>query len=67
LFEIHSEITEPTLRRAYKIIDRSIIIETSVYLVLGLTAYISTLSNTPDVVLTRDTVDGNTDYSLLIA
>ena len=67
LFEIHSEITEPTLRRSYKIIDRSIIIETSVYLVLGITAYMSTLDKTPDVVLTRDTVNDGNDYAILIA
>ena len=68
VFELRDELSKPTIKRTFKVLDRSIFIETALYILIGLFGYMSSLSNTPQVLLTREGISvGKKDYFMIIA
>ena len=61
---VYSELVNPVKYRLMKIIKRSILLVFSLYVIMSLAGYFSTLNNTPEVILSRDppTEEWNTDW-----
>jgi amino acid permease len=51
---VYQELVNPVKYRLMKIIRRSIILVFSLYVIMSLSGYFSTLNNTPEVILSRD-------------
>jgi amino acid permease len=47
VFELRDELTEPTIKRTFKVLNRSILVEILLYIFIGLFGYISSLNFTP--------------------
>ncbi len=50
-----------------KVIGRSLIIDCLFYCSIALVGYFSTLSDTPDLVIARPTLNGKPDYAMTIS
>ena len=61
---VYSELVNPVKYRLMKIITRSIALVLGLYICMSLPGYLSTLNNTPEIVLSRDpfTPDWSTDW-----
>ena len=66
---VYQELVNPVKYRLMKIIRRSILLVFSLYLMMSLAGYFSTLNNTPEIVLSRDppTEEWTTDWMQTIA
>ena len=66
---VYQELVNPVKYRLMKIITRSIILVFSLYMIMSLSGYFSTLNNTPEVVLSREppTEEWSTDWLQTIA
>ena len=61
---VYQELVNPVKYRLMKIIKRSIILIFSLYVIMSLAGYFSTLNNTPEVILSRSppTLEWETDW-----
>lgn len=63
---IFSELYNPEKRRVFKVIRRSIVITTILFLIFGIGGYLSTLNFTTEIVVTRPSVVER-DYMQFVA
>lgn len=54
MLPVYSELVNPVKYRLMKIITRSIALVLALYLCMSIPGYLSTLNNTPEIVLSRD-------------
>lgn len=63
---VYDELQNPTDKRVNKVVDRSVIINTAFYLLIGLAGYFSTFSETKSIVIIRDHIGNSDGVSLLM-
>jgi amino acid permease len=67
VFVMLSELYMPTLRRMHKVVGRSLTIDFIFYALISIFGYISTGSNTPDLITNRDAYKpGMIDYFMIV-
>lgn len=64
---IFTELRDGTKERMNKIINRSILLSTIVYLLLGVFGYMSYMDNMPSLIIERDPLMGGTDWLMMAA
>eukprot|EP00828_Plagiopyla_frontata_P035950 TRINITY_DN4756_c0_g1_i1.p1 TRINITY_DN4756_c0_g1~~TRINITY_DN4756_c0_g1_i1.p1 ORF type:complete len:329 (-),score=15.29 TRINITY_DN4756_c0_g1_i1:174-1160(-) len=57
VFQVRGELQKPTEKRINKVIQRAVIVELGVYLLLACAGYISLLDATPHVLISRPQID----------
>jgi amino acid permease len=53
ILPLYGELEKLSTRRVYKVINRSVLVMTILYLTMGLAGYFSTFNQTPKIVLER--------------
>jgi amino acid permease len=67
ILPIYSELVNPNEKRMMKVIGRSLLIDCVFYCSIALVGYFSTLGLTPELVITRNPVDGSKDYWMTVS
>lgn len=67
ILPIYSELVNPNEKRMMKVIGRSLLVDCVFYCSIALVGYFSTLGLTPELVITRDPIDGEKDYWMTVS
>jgi amino acid permease len=67
ILPIYSELVNPNEKRMMKVIGRSLLVDCVFYCAIALVGYFSTLQDTPDLVIARETLSGKVDYAMTIS
>ena len=67
MMPIYAELIDPVYRRATKVINRSILIDLSFYLVIAVAGYLSAFDKTEKIVVERKSLNGKPDIPCLIS
>lgn len=67
LFQVFMEMDRPNLRRSMKVINRAMLVEITLYLLISYGGFFSFFYKSPDVILKRDDLVGFHDYFMLVA
>ena len=66
LFPVYSELAEPNRVRMKKVVVRSISLDAVCYMTAAVFGYLSTLEDTPALIVNRKSYNGETDYFMVV-
>lgn len=65
-FPVYQKIINRTDKRTEKVFMRSILLDASVYALIGICGYLTQVKDTPEMIIERETLEGSTDIAMSI-